>query len=164
MNWVISDRADPPAVALADRHYSRQKPGTPQFVPPGSCLVLLTEAADALWVSARPFAQFVRHAWAGAWTNPVFRNEGPVLSSQLITEAVAATLGVWGGAPPLGMVTFVDAKKVRHKRDPGRVYRKAGWRHVGFTKGGLWAFQLVPAAMPRAERPLGLPMPLFEVA
>jgi hypothetical protein len=32
-----SHRFDPVGVALADRHYSRQKPGSPQFMPPGSC-------------------------------------------------------------------------------------------------------------------------------
>ena len=35
MNWTVSHRADPSAVKLADRHYNRQKPGTPQFVPHG---------------------------------------------------------------------------------------------------------------------------------
>jgi hypothetical protein len=47
-------------------------------------------------------------------------------------------------------VTFVDADKTRRKRDPGRCYRRAGREHVGFTKGGLWAFQLLPDAMPAA--------------
>jgi hypothetical protein len=41
--WKLSNRADPVAVAIADRHYNRQKVGTPQFVPPGRCLVLLAE-------------------------------------------------------------------------------------------------------------------------
>lgn len=40
MIWQLSDRADPEARRIADRHYNRQKPGTPQFVPPGRCLVL----------------------------------------------------------------------------------------------------------------------------
>jgi hypothetical protein len=47
------------------------------------------------------------------------------------------------------MITFVDAGKVRKKRDPGRCYRKAGFKHVGFTKtNNLWAFQLLPEEMP----------------
>ena len=37
--WHMSHRADPAAKRLADRHYNRQKPNSPQFVPPGSCLV-----------------------------------------------------------------------------------------------------------------------------
>ena len=48
----------------------------------------------------------------------------------------------------MGIVTFVDADKTRRKRDPGRCYRRAGWTHVGFTKGGLYAFQQKPEDMP----------------
>ena len=155
MMWALSNRADPRALPLADRHYNRQKPGTPQFVPPGRCVVFLTTAADALWVSSWPFAQYVRHAWPGAWVCSCFRNESPALSSELITEAVAATRAVLGAPPPLGFITFIDANKTRRKRDPGRCFRRAGWKHVGFTAGGLWALQLLPAAMPAAEAPLG---------
>ena len=146
--WVFSHRADPEALVLADRHYSRQKPGTPQFVPPGRCVVFKTVCRRAVWVTSWPFAQYVKHAWAGAWMNSFFRNEGAGLSSELIIEAVAATRGVWPEPPALGLVTFVDAVKTRHKRDPGRCYRKAGFTHVGYTKAGLWAFQLLPGAMP----------------
>lgn len=86
--------------------------------------------------------------------NSLFRNEGAGLSSELIREAVAATRGVWPAVPDLGMVSFVDASKTRKKRDPGRCYRKAGFRHVGFTKGGLWVYQMLPHEMPDAEQPL----------
>lgn len=58
--WRRSDRADPAALILADRHYSRQKPGTPQFVQPGRCLVLVTEDRTALWVTSWPFAEYVK--------------------------------------------------------------------------------------------------------
>lgn len=145
--WRVSDRAEPAALRLADRHYNRQKIGTPQFVPPGRCRVFLTHAEDALWVTSWPFPEFVRHAWPGAWVNSVFRNEGSQLSSDLITAAVSATLAFWK-VPSLGIVSFVDAKKTRRKRDPGRCYRRAGWKHVGFTKGGLFVFQQLPDAMP----------------
>jgi hypothetical protein len=151
--WALSHRFDPRACAVADRHYNRQKPGTPQFVPPGRCLVLLTEDADALWVTSWPFAEYTRHRWAGAWVNSAFRREGPGLASEMIREAVAATRWWWPAVPPLGMVTFVDAEKVRRKRDPGRCYRKAGFEHVGFTEGGLHAFQLLPAQMPEPLAP-----------
>ena len=60
MNWRLSHRADARALPIADRHYNRQKVGTPQFVPPGRCLVLLTEDAGALWVTSWPFAEYVR--------------------------------------------------------------------------------------------------------
>jgi hypothetical protein len=152
--WCRSHRFDTRALPLADRHYNRRKIGSPQFVPPGRCVVLLAAEADALWVTSWPFAEFVRHAWPGAWINSLFRNESPALSSALIREAVAVTRFVFGDPPSLGMITFVDASKTRHKRDPGRCYRKAGFAHVGFTKGGLHAMQLLPVAMPDALAPL----------
>lgn len=67
-----SYRADPLAKPLADRHYNRQHPESKNFVPPGRCVVLLTENADALWVTLAPLAQYVRHQWAGAWTCTCF--------------------------------------------------------------------------------------------
>lgn len=152
--WHLSHRADPAARVLADRHYNRQKPGTPQFVPPGRCLVLIADSC--LWVTSWPFAEYVRHAWPGTWINSCFRREGgDHLASDLIRAAVAATRWKWPDAPELGMVTFVDADRVRHKRDPGRCYRHAGFRLVGETKGGLLAWQLLPEDMPEPEPPIG---------
>ena len=156
MVWCLSHRADPPAVALADRHYSRQKPGTPQFVPPGRCLVLLSKCGRGLWVTTWPFAEYVKHRWAGAWVCSLFRNEGAGLSSELIVQAVACTRWYRPEIPPLGMVTFIDASKVRHKRDPGRCYLRAGFQPAGATKGGLVAVQMLPDAMPEPMRPDGV--------
>lgn len=163
----MSNRADREVLPLADRHYNRQKIGSPQFVPPGRCLVLKTATLDAFWVTSWPFAEYVRHAWGGAWVCSAFRNESPHLSSALIREAVSATLAYFGTAPALGMISFVDTRKVRHKRDFGRCYLKAGFRNVGFTKGGLVALQLLPDAMPMAEAALaddGAQIPLFALA
>ena len=113
MDWIRVTRADRRAAELADRHYSRQSIGSAQFVPPGRCLVLLTPDASALWVTSWPRASFVKHAWAGAWMCSLFRNEDPsrYLSSELISDAVAATRAHFGKPPTLGMVTFVDALK-----------------------------------------------------
>lgn len=153
INWTISHRADQEARVIADRHYNRQKPGTPQFVPPGRCLVLLSTCKTALWVTSWPFAEYVKHAWPGAWMNSCFRNEGDKLSSALISEACAITR--WYGLthwqldePALGMVTFVDPKKTKAKELPGWCYRRAKFRQVGHTKGGLVALQLLPNRMP----------------
>jgi len=90
MNWYLSHRADKRALPIADRHYNRQKPGTPQFVPPGRCCVMLTENADALWVTSWPFAEYVKHEWAGAWVNSCFRNEGrPAIQRDITVQEVA---------------------------------------------------------------------------
>jgi len=164
MHWHVSDRFDVRALPLADRHYNRRAVGSPQFVPPGRCLVLLTAAADALWVSSWQLPEWVKHAWPRAWVNTLFRNESDELSSDLIREAVAATRARWAVAPEQGMVTFVDARKVRRKRDPGRCYRRAGFSHVGFTKGGLHVLQMLPADMPVAAHALGAQTTFGEAA
>lgn len=64
------------------------------------------------------------------------------------------TRAIWGAVPEQGMVTFVNAQCVRRKRDVGRCYLKAGFKHVGFTPSGLYVLQLLGADMP-------LPEPLF---
>jgi hypothetical protein len=115
--------------------------------------VLLTKDATALWVTSWPFAEYVMHAWAGAWINSLFRNERPDLhlSSELIREACAATRAHYGNPPqPHGLVTFIDAAKTKRKRDPGRCYLRAGFVRCDppTTKGGLVAVQLRPDAFP----------------
>lgn len=151
--WRVSHRFDPTGCLIADRHYNRRAIGSPQFVPPGRCLVMLA-AGPALWVTSWPFAEYVRHAWPGAWINSLFRREGgDLLASDMIRAAVAATRWRWPDVPDLGMVTFVDAGKVRRKRDPGRCYLRAGFELVGETKRGLLAFQMRPVDMPEPAAP-----------
>lgn len=159
MRWGRSHRADARALPLADRHYNRQKIGSPQFVPPGRCVVLLTEESDALWVTSWPFSEYVKHTWAGAWVNSLFRNESTHLSSELIREAIAATRCIWE-PPELGLITFVDAGKVR-STNPGYCYLQAGFRRVGETRGGLVALQILPDEMPEAEEPMSNQARLF---
>jgi hypothetical protein len=152
--WRLSDRADVTVLPLADRHYNRQKPGTPQFVPPGRCLVLATADQGALWVTSWPLPQYVKHRWPGAWVNSLFRRENGPLPSVLIREAVAATMWYWPEVPELGMVTFIDRDKVRPRRAGyGKCYLKAGFEPDGETKGGLLAFRLRPERMPEPEAP-----------
>jgi hypothetical protein len=160
--WRLSDRFDPAACKQADKHYNRRKIGSPQFAPPGRCLVLLTSDRSALWVTSWPFAEYVRHAWPGAWVNSLFRREdSPHLASDLITWAVAHTRARWPAVPELGIVTFVDASKTKPKEVPGWCYRRAGWTHVGFTAGGLWAFQQLPdRKIGRRSKPMPLALPI----
>lgn len=151
MHWFKSHRADPAARKIADRHYNRQKPGTPQFVPPGRCLVLKTPTA--FWVTSWPFAEYVRHAWPRAWICSAFRNEGKVLSSVLIRQALAVSRWKWPEVPELGMVTFVDRSKVR-STNPGSCYLHAGFTRLREkTKGGLIVLQMLPDEMPEPEAP-----------
>ena len=150
MIWVRSHRADPFARDIADRHYNRQKVGAPQFVPPGRCLVLKahTETGRAFWVTSYPFAEYVKHAWAGAWVCSAFRNEGAGVASDMIHEALIRTCWEWP-IPALGMISFLDRSKVRPTKVRGRdtwgySWFKAGFEHVGETKGGLMALGITP--------------------
>lgn len=150
MYWTRSTRADPDARRIADRHYNRQKVGSPQFVPPGRCLVL--KADHAVWVTSYPYAEYVKHQWAGAWVNSLFRNESTVRASDLIVEAIKLSRAEFD-VPPLGIVSFVNPRFVqptmrRGQKIYGYCYLKAGFTHVGLTKGGLWAWQMLPEQMP----------------
>jgi len=168
MRWRVSHRFDPVAKTLADRHYNRRNADSAQFVPPGRCLVLLSLCNRAFWVTSWPDPRFVKHAWPGAWVCSAFRNEGAGLSSELISDAVAATRwhrqreNSWQAwqEPSLGMITFVDSSKVRSV-NPGCCYIKAGFKRCGYTKGGLVALQLLPADMPPPEMPVGGQSQLF---
>lgn len=165
MDWKLSHRADPVAARIADRHYNRQKIGSPQFVPPGRCLVLTHRLGVALWVTSWPFAEWVKHAWRGAWVNSCFRRETGPIASKMIQQALQATRWYWPNLPSVicpychvsvAMVTFIDTDKTRRKRDPGRCYVRAGFQRCkATTKGGLVVVHISPEQLPDAESPLG---------
>jgi hypothetical protein len=150
MRWQRTWRADPRAAALADRHYSRQRPGTAQFAPPGRFCGLITPAGDAVWVSVFPDSRFTEPRYRDAWLCTLFRNESDGLSSELIGEALAATRHAWSDPPPGGTITFVDPRRVRPKRDPGYCFLRAGFeREPEPTKDrGLVVLRLSTARHP----------------
>lgn len=172
MIWQPSHRGDPFACDIADRHYNRQKVGSPQCAPPGSCCVLkaLTPTGRAFWITSAPFAEYVKHDWAGAWVCSAFRNEGAGQASEMIRDAVAASLWHYSGvAPALGVVTFLDREQVRPTMVRGKpvwgwTWLKAGFRHVGWTRrkrNPLMTFQMLPHEMPPPSPPIGLTADLF---
>ena len=161
MRWTRTTKFDHRARVLADRHYSRQKPGSPQFAPPGRTVVLRIED-KALWVSLAQ--EYDKHAWPGAWVCSLFRNEGAGLSSELITEAVAATAAAWGTPPEHGFLTYVNERRVRSS-NPGCCFRYAGWEVLGRSrKRGLLALQLRPDAFPAPVAAPRLQRSMLEVA
>jgi hypothetical protein len=115
-------KTDPRAVALADRHYSRQTPGAAQFMPPGRTLVLLADRC--VW----GVCENRDPAGAKRCRVTIFRNEGSRLSSELVTAATRATLA-WM-TPGLVLETEVDRTRVRAKADPGYCFLCAGWLPV----------------------------------
>lgn len=81
----------------------------------------------------------------------------------MILAAVAHTRDRWPTVPPLGMVSFIDPARVRRKRDPGRCYRKAGFRLAGETAKGLLIFQMLADAMPPPAAIPGSTRSLFDL-
>ena len=84
----------------------------------------------------------------------------------MIRDAIAATRWYWPDIPRLGMVSFVNAKKLRQKEESeiGRCYLEAGFHHCGFTEGGLHAFQMWPGEMPAPQPPIGVNLNLEAIA
>lgn len=159
MNWYLTYPRDPRGRELADRHYSRQKPGTPEYAPPGRKLVLVNadryQAISALWITSWPLAEYVHRDYQDAWLCCLFRNESNTLSSQLISEAIACTRWKYPDVPQSGMITMIDASKVA-SRNPGYCYKVVGFRKVGETSKGLHILQLLPEDMPAAASPKGI--------
>ncbi|MGG1598499.1 hypothetical protein [Paenibacillus naphthalenovorans] len=132
MTWVQIKKADHRALELADRHYTRQKPGTPQFCRPGHNIVLLSADEMALWVTWRG----IRDDGWDAWECTMFRNEGNYLSSHLIVLALGITRNLWGRPPKDGLITYVG----EHLR--GGCFYAAGFRKAGMSKSGKVLLQL----------------------
>jgi len=103
-----------------------------RFIGPGSYICLLTPESDALFVW-RKFIDDCIPKQTGI-NCAIFRNEGTQKSSALILAAEPFAFNKWTRETRL--YTYVDADKVRHKRDPGRCFLRAGWNYAGETKGG----------------------------
>lgn len=133
--WFPSHRADPRGLALYLRHYSayRYADGRPrrQFVAGMEHMVLLGGDCAALWVWTRAKPEYRADGQTGC-NCVIFRNEGPILSSLLVAEADELAWRRWPGERHF---TYVDPGKVRHKRDAGRCFLKAGWRYVRTENG-----------------------------
>lgn len=140
--WVESNKGSRVLVALADRHYTRQTPGSFQCCRPGVNLVLVLSDATAAWVVWRPIPQIGRMDGLEAWECTFFRNEGRRLSSDLIREATDQTHRAWGWPPRDGFITSVGIEETRRRRGrrapPGACFVHAGWEHWDEHQGKAW--------------------------
>ena len=135
--WMLIRDGNPTGMAIFRRHYTARKNRKIfQFVGPGEKMVLITPDARALFV----WRKFISDAGESGVNCAVFRNEG---SSEGISSAliIAAKELAWQRWPNERLYTYVDAGKVRHKRDPGRCFIKAGFRRCGQTKDGKLIFE-----------------------
>jgi hypothetical protein len=107
------------------------------FVGPGEKMVLLTGDDLALFVW-RKFRSMDAQEGVNC---AVFRNESPALSSGLICAADDLAWERWPGER---LYTYVDPNRTRRKRDPGRCFLRAGWKHAGWTSRGLRILDMKP--------------------
>ena len=130
MHWQQVTKFDPRTARLADGHYSRRTVGSPQFMPTGETIVLLSldELAVFGWWRPHPRSGIKAMNGLDGWTCTIFRNTGPVLSSELILDAENALEGRTIG--PDGLLTYVWDRKVR-SCNPGCCFKKAGYRRRG---------------------------------
>lgn len=145
--WYQTTCFDKRASLLYDRHYSRailnpSRIGRRQFAIANS-LVLVTLDYSALWVSCWPAVE-ARNDGQDIWLNQIFRNEGAIRSSDLITEAVRISRSRWFPALPLdGMVSYIDTRHT-HSDIAGYCYRRSAprWHKRGMTTKGMTILSL----------------------
>jgi hypothetical protein len=129
--WLVMPKFTPAAARLADGHYSRRTVGSPQFMPPGQTLILLTPDCLAVfgWWRPDPSSGIVAMNKLDGWTCTIFRNTGPTLSSELILAAEAELVSRYDCGPD-GMLTYVWDAKVASP-NPGYCFKRAGWKAIG---------------------------------
>jgi hypothetical protein len=130
VNWFSVSDGDPTARELFNRHYSRHfyKDGRrPKlFVGPGQKMVLMTTDGRALFV----WRKFIDASGQRGINCAIFRNEGEILSSELILEAEQLAWGRWPGER---LYTYVNPKRIK-STNPGYCFKLAGWSICGKTK------------------------------
>ncbi len=148
--WLTSHKADPRAVALHSRHYSARRYADGrqrrQFMPPGETMVLLTADCRAVFGWQRARVERFDHQQGVCCT--LFRNEGSILSSQLVAEADELAWARWPDEQR--HFTYVDPAAVA-SANPGYCFLMAGWRRCGVSKSGLLLLERADAG--GRERP-----------
>ena len=136
--WAKVTKFDPRSAALADRHYSRRKVGSPQFMPPGQTLILLSDDEAAVFGWWRPDPKSGIKAMNGldGRTCTIFRNESlAYVSSAMILEAEQMLLAEGYDIGPDGFITYVWDKKV-NSANPGYCFKLAGYKTRGRSADG----------------------------
>ncbi len=126
MNWIPVKDADDRARALFLRHYSamhyRDGRKRRKFIGPGEYICLLTLKCDALFA----WRKFINKSGQQGVNCSVFRNEGELVSSDIIKEEDEIEWQKW---PRERLYTYVNAKKIR-STNPGYCFLQAGFQRI----------------------------------
>jgi len=140
--WIPIRDGNPTLLSIFKRHYTaRERRKIEQCIGPGEKMALLTPDARAAFA----WRKFKSDNNQSGVNCAVFRNEGSSAgrASELIQ---AAKILAWERWPGERLYTYVDPSKVRHKRDPGRCFIRAGFRQCGITKSGKLIFECLAVA------------------
>lgn len=128
--WLGVLDGDARALDIFKRHYTyrnyKDNRRRTIFVGPGEKMVLMTFNCDALFV----WRKFIDASGQKGVNCSVFRNESPILSSELILEAEGYAWQRWPGER---LYTYVAQQKIQSV-NPGYCFKKAGWKNCGLTK------------------------------
>lgn len=131
-DWWLTKDGDRSLLAMYERHYSAHRYADGRvrnlFAGPGEKIVLRTAAGDAGFV----WRNFVCDRGEPGINCAFFRNEGSILSSELVRQADAIADAIWACGRHY---TYVDPKKVRSD-NPGFCFKLAGWKLCGVTASG----------------------------
>jgi hypothetical protein len=146
-HWIGIHDGDLRAFDLFKRHYSyRHRTGMTRgnklFVGQGEKMVLLTETSDALFAWQRNTTHRMDNQEGICCT--VFRNEGKVLSSVLIREAMELAWSRWGNRR---LFTYVQPSEIK-SINPGYCFKMAGWKETGWSKSGKLILEALPPEPP----------------
>lgn len=150
-HWLPITDGDPRASYLYERHYScvnlkaRRRRNDKRICGPGEHIILMTVTCDALFGWRRCNKPDLA-GQEGACCF-IFRNEGNLLSSELILEAEQIARQFW---PDERLYTYVNPSKIQ-STNPGFCFKFAGWRLLRNEKGkpvktgkGLLIFEKFP--------------------
>lgn len=130
-HWCETKDADPVALNIFKRHYSsynkhRDGQTRMKFIGPGEYLLLISHDGDAIFAWRKFISMDNRQQGVNC---SIFRNEGKVLSSVLIQEAMNLAWRRWPGER---LYTYVNPRKVV-SRNPGYCFKCAGWTNCGMS-------------------------------
>lgn len=132
-HWCLTRDGDEYAYEISRRHYSTRHYREQRqrlMIGPGRKLLLLSTDGKAIFCW-RKFKCDIQPPQEG-YNCSIFRNEGSVLSSLLVFEAVGVVFDRWGRSR---CWTLVNPGKIR-STNPGYCFIAAGWRKCGVSKTG----------------------------